>query len=148
MNKLTIKVCPVCGSAHIERAMTCIDHYASSEAFYLCRCQDCDFLFTQDFPVEAEIGKYVTVARKEKGGDSWFIGSATGDDARTATVALDFLDPGCQYLATIYRDGPAADHATNPTQIIIEQKKVDNGTVLSIPQARSGGAAIKIAKIK
>ena len=38
--------------------MTCIDHYASSEAFYLCRCQDCDFLFTQDFPVEAEIGKY------------------------------------------------------------------------------------------
>ena len=58
MNKLTIKVCPVCGSAHIERAMTCIDHYASSEAFYLCRCQDCDFLFTQDFPVEAEIGKY------------------------------------------------------------------------------------------
>ena len=58
MNKLTIKVCPVCGSAHIERAMTCIDHYASSEAFYLCRCQDCSFLFTQDFPVEAEIGRY------------------------------------------------------------------------------------------
>ena len=58
MNKLTIKVCPVCGSAHVERAMTCIDHYASSEAFYLCRCQDCDFLFTQDFPVEAGIGKY------------------------------------------------------------------------------------------
>ena len=58
MNKLTIKVCPVCGSTHIERAMTCIDHYASSEAFYLCRCQDCSFLFTQDFPVEAEIGRY------------------------------------------------------------------------------------------
>ena len=58
MNKLTIKVCPVCGSAHIERAMTCIDHYSSSEAFYLCRCQDCSFLFTQDFPVEAEIGRY------------------------------------------------------------------------------------------
>lgn len=58
MSKLTIKVCPVCGSAHIERAMTCIDHYASSEAFYLCRCRDCGFLFTQDFPVEAEIGRY------------------------------------------------------------------------------------------
>jgi len=58
MNKLTINVCPVCGGTHIERAMTCIDHYASSEAFYLCRCQDCGFLFTQDFPVEAEIGRY------------------------------------------------------------------------------------------
>lgn len=46
------------------------------------------------------------------------------------------------------KDVPEADHATNPTQIIIEQKKVDNDTVLSIPQARSGGAAIKIAKIK
>lgn len=109
---------------------------------------DCPTDWDRTVYPEAEIGKFVTVARKEKGGDSWFIGSATGDDARTATVALDFLDPGCQYLATIYRDGPAADHATNPTQIIIEQKKVDNGTVLSIPQARSGGAAIKIAKIK
>ena len=58
MNKLTIKVCPVCGGTHIEPAMTCIDHYASGEAFPLCRCRDCGFLFTQDFPVEAEIGRY------------------------------------------------------------------------------------------
>ncbi|WP_294633722.1 methyltransferase domain-containing protein [uncultured Bacteroides sp.] len=58
MNKLTIKVCPVCGGTHMEHAMTCIDHYASGEAFHLCRCQSCGFLFTQDFPVEAEIGRY------------------------------------------------------------------------------------------
>ncbi len=58
MNKLTIKNCPLCDSANLERAMTCIDHYASSEAFYLCQCKDCGFLFTQDFPVEAEIGSY------------------------------------------------------------------------------------------
>ncbi|WP_291530522.1 class I SAM-dependent methyltransferase [Bacteroides sp. UBA939] len=58
MNKLTIKVCPVCGGTHIERAMTCIDHYTSGEVFYLCCCQDCGFLFTQDFPIEAEIGRY------------------------------------------------------------------------------------------
>lgn len=58
MSKLTLKVCPLCNSAHIERAMTCIDHYASSEPFYLCRCQDCSFLFTQDFPAEAAMGRY------------------------------------------------------------------------------------------
>ncbi|MDE6347471.1 MAG: class I SAM-dependent methyltransferase [Bacteroides sp.] len=58
MNKLTIKACPLCGGTHLERALTCIDHYASGEVFHLCRCHDCGFLFTQDFPVEAEIGRY------------------------------------------------------------------------------------------
>ena len=58
MNKLTIKACPLCGGTHLERTLTCVDYYASSEAFHLCTCQDCGFLFTQDFPVEAEIGKY------------------------------------------------------------------------------------------
>ena len=58
MNKLTIKACPVCGGTHLERALTCVDHYASGEMFHLCRCRDCGFLFTQDFPVEAEIGRY------------------------------------------------------------------------------------------
>ena len=43
---------------HLERALTCVDHYASGELFHLCRCRDCGFLFTQDFPVEAEIGRY------------------------------------------------------------------------------------------
>lgn len=42
----------------MERALTCVDHYASGEMFHLCRCRDCGFLFTQDFPVEAEIGRY------------------------------------------------------------------------------------------
>ena len=58
MNKFTIKACPLCGGTHIERALTCVDHYASGEMFHLCRCQDCGFIFTQDFPVEAEIGRY------------------------------------------------------------------------------------------
>ena len=58
MNKLTIKSCPVCGSTQLERALTCVDHYASGEVFHLCRCQNCGFLLTQDFPVEAEIGRY------------------------------------------------------------------------------------------
>lgn len=58
MNKFNIKACPLCGGTHLERALTCVDHYASGEMFHLCRCEDCGFLFTQDFPVEAEIGRY------------------------------------------------------------------------------------------
>lgn len=58
MKKVNITACPLCGGEHLERALTCVDHCASGEAFYLCRCQDCGFVFTQDFPAEDEIGRY------------------------------------------------------------------------------------------
>lgn len=58
MKKLTIDKCPLCDGSALERNLTCVDHYVSGEAFYLCRCADCGFLFTQDFPVEEEIGRY------------------------------------------------------------------------------------------
>ena len=58
MNRITIKTCPLCGGTQLERALTCVDHYATGEMFHLCRCTGCGFLFTQDFPAEAEIGRY------------------------------------------------------------------------------------------
>ena len=61
MNKVTIKACPLCGGTQLEHTLTCVDHYASGEAFHLCRCSACGFLFTQDFPAEAEIGRYYWV---------------------------------------------------------------------------------------
>ncbi len=97
---------------------------------------------------EAEIGRYVTVARKGKGQDSWYIGSATGSEARTVTIPLSFLDEGATYRATIYRDGPDANYDTNPYPVIIEQRDVTSATILSIPQGRSGGCAITLTKVK
>lgn len=58
MNKLTINACPLCGGTHLHKKMTCTDFYASGEQFDLCQCGDCNFQFTQGFPVEKEIGKY------------------------------------------------------------------------------------------
>ena len=58
MEKLSINACPVCGSTHLKRVMTCTDFYASGEQFELYSCEDCGFIFTQGVPVEAEIGKY------------------------------------------------------------------------------------------
>ncbi len=58
MNRVTIQACPLCGGTELEPALTCVDHYVSGEAFCLCRCRECGFLFTQDFPAEAEIGRY------------------------------------------------------------------------------------------
>ncbi len=113
------------------------------------------FRFICDCPVdwdrtvypEARIGEYVTVARKLKVGEGWYIGSATGDDARTAHISLSFLDPGCKYRAVIYKDGCDADWENNPYPVEIVQQDVTSDSVLDIDQARSGGTAIKIFKI-
>ncbi|MDE6806203.1 MAG: glycoside hydrolase family 97 catalytic domain-containing protein, partial [Muribaculaceae bacterium] len=113
------------------------------------------FRFVSECPVdwdrtvfpEAEIGKYITTARKAKGSDDWFIGSATGDDARTAHIALSFLDAGRSYRATIYRDGEDAHFDTNPYPVVIEERDVTSDMVLDIPQGRSGGCAIKLTPI-
>lgn len=96
---------------------------------------------------EAEIGRYVTVARKAKGADEWYIGSATGDEGRTAVINLSFLEPGVKYRAVIYSDGPGADWESNPYPVTIDQRDVDSETVLNIPQARSGGTAIRIYRV-
>ncbi len=58
MSKLHIQTCPLCEGNHLKHMMTCVDHYASGEQFEMFRCEDCGFRFTQDFPVEAEIGRY------------------------------------------------------------------------------------------
>lgn len=58
MNKFTIKACPLCQGNHLKYTMTCVDHYASGEQFELFRCEDCGFQFTQNVPVEAEMGCY------------------------------------------------------------------------------------------
>lgn len=96
---------------------------------------------------EAEIGRYVTTARREKGGDSWFVGSATGEEARVSHLALSFLDGECRYRATIYRDGEEADYESNPYPVIIEQRDVTSDMTLDIPVGRSGGYAIRLDKI-
>ena len=94
--------------------------------------------------IEAEPGDYVTTARKEKGGSSWFIGAITDEHSRKASILLDFLDNGAKYVATIYKDGPNADWKTNPEAYTIEKFIVDNKTIVSILLADGGGAAVSL----
>ncbi|MGN1214375.1 MAG: glycoside hydrolase family 97 catalytic domain-containing protein, partial [Bacteroidaceae bacterium] len=94
--------------------------------------------------LEAEPGRYITVARQAKNNGQWFVGGITGDDTRTAEVSFDFLTPGKTYLATIYQDAPNADYETNPEAYEIINKKVNSKTKLKIKLARSGGFAISI----
>ena len=94
--------------------------------------------------IEAEPGEYITVARKAKGTDNWFVGGITGEKSRTSTFVLDFLDPGKQYVATLYADGKDADYEKNPTSYEIKKGIVTNKTRISTKLARSGGFALSL----
>ena len=94
--------------------------------------------------IEAEPGDYITVARKAKGTDNWFVGGITDENARTANFTLDFLTPGKQYVATLYADGKDADYKENPTSYQIKKGIVTNKTKMSVKEARSGGFALTL----
>ncbi len=94
--------------------------------------------------LEAEPGDYITIARKAKGKDEWFVGGITDENAREAIVDFSFLPKGKKFEATIYADGKDADWQTNPKSYTIYSKTVDSKTKLKLKLARSGGVAISI----
>lgn len=94
--------------------------------------------------IEAEPGDYITVARKAKSTDNWFVGGITDENARTAGFTLDFLTPGKQYVAILYADGKDADYKENPTSYQIKKGIVTNKTKISVWEARSGGFALSL----
>ena len=94
--------------------------------------------------LEAEPGEYITIARKEKGSNDWFVGNSNGYNKRKAVVDLSFLDKDKKYMATIYRDHKNADYKTNPQAYVIESKKVTSQTVLKLLTVPAGGFGIKI----
>ena len=109
------------------------------------------FQFIKDVPVDwedtrvlnGEVGDYVTIARKERGGDNWYLGALTDEDGRTLDVPLSFLDEGRRYTAQIYRDGDKANWKTAPQDIVIEERSVTRGDTLTLKLAPGGGQAIR-----
>ena len=98
--------------------------------------------------LEAEPGQYVTVARKAKVTNNWFIGNVNGDTSRTSTIKFDFLEKGKKYTATIYADAKDAHYKTNPQAYTIRKMTVTNKSKLSQLSAPGGGYAISIVAIK
>lgn len=95
----------------------------------------------------AEIGEFVTFARKDRDSNDWYIGSITNGDARTLSLSLDFLETGFRYRATIYADGSGVDFETNPYPVEVAQRDVDAASTLSLALARSGGTAIVLRRL-
>jgi len=110
------------------------------------------FQFIIDVPADweethmlnGEIGEYVTLARKQRGGEDWFIGSMTNEKRRDYDLPLTFLDRNKTYVAEIYRDADDADWQTNPMAYKIERQLVTGDSTLSLHLAPGGGEAIRL----
>ena len=94
--------------------------------------------------LEAEPGDYVTIARKAKNKEEWYLGAITDEQARTSQITLNFLNPKTRYVATIYADAPDAHWEKKPMTYQIQRFLVNNGTKLKLDLASGGGAAISI----
>nr|WP_319400156.1 glycoside hydrolase family 97 protein [uncultured Carboxylicivirga sp.] len=113
------------------------------------------FQFIKDVPLdwddtkvpEAEPGKYITYARKQKGADNWFVGCTNGYDGRTSKVAFDFLTPGKKYVATVYADTKDAHYKNNPQSYQIHKYVVTNKSKLNQYCAPGGGYAVSITEV-
>jgi hypothetical protein len=97
--------------------------------------------------LEAEPGDYITIARKAKGTDNWFIGGKCDENGHKSVVKLDFLDEGSKYECAIYQDAKDAHYETNPKAYTIVRRTVKKGDVLKLQQAPGGGFAVSLKKI-
>ena len=98
--------------------------------------------------LEAEPGDYVTIARKAKGTENWFVGCSADENGHESQLVLDFLTPGVKYEATIYADAEDASWDKNPQAYVITKKKVTSKTRLNLKAASGGGYAISIVPLE
>ncbi|MBC7846736.1 MAG: glycoside hydrolase family 97 protein [Flavobacterium sp.] len=131
----------------LQMAADIIEHYKKfPDAFQFIKDVAVDW--DESNYLEAEPGKYITVARKAKGTNNWFVGNVNGVKSRTSNIAFDFLEKGKKYEATIYADAKDADYKTNPQAYAIRTMKITSKSKLSQISAPGGGYAISIVESK
>lgn len=97
--------------------------------------------------LEAEPGDYLTIARKDKYSENWFLGAITDENKRSTEIKLDFLSPNKKYKATIYQDSKTADWKTNPISYDIKTIQVTSKSKIKLNLANGGGTAISFQPI-
>jgi alpha-glucosidase len=117
------------------------ENYTDQPAFQFIRDVPTDWRKT--LALHAQIGDFVTIARQERNGPDWYLGSITDENSRTLVASLDFLEPDQIYVAEIYADGPGADWDSNPSPLTISEVLVDSHTSIDLSLAPGGGAAIR-----
>jgi hypothetical protein len=130
----------------LQMAADLPENYEGHPAFQFIRDVGVDW--DTSIVLNGEIGNYITIARKERNTDKWFLGSITDENARTIEVSLYFLDTGKSYKATLYEDADDAHWDKNPTAYKIENKLVGNSDKLTLKLAPGGGAAISFIPVE
>ncbi len=126
----------------IQMAADLPENYAKhADAFQFIKDVAVDW--SETHVLNGEIGDYVTIARKDRNSDDWFLGSLADENGRVLSVPLSFLDPGRAYIAEIYRDGDDANWQTKPFSFAREKREVTSADALSIRLAAGGGQAIR-----
>jgi len=128
----------------IQMAADLPEHYEGHPALQFIRDVGVDW--NQTKVLNGEVGDFVTIAREERGTGNWFVGSITDENIRELEISFDFLEPGITYDAVVYKDGPNADWDKNPTDINIEEKKLDSNSTLKINLAPGGGFAVSLMR--
>ena len=122
-----------------------IENYENNPAFEFIT--SCPANWSKTVVPDAKIGEYLTVARKDRDSEKWYVGSVTNSEKRNLALPLTFLDKGATYKAKIFKDGKGAEYKTNPYPVDIEEKEVTAETVLNLELATSGGTAIILTKL-
>jgi alpha-glucosidase len=126
----------------LQMAADLPENYEGKPAFKFIRDVAVDWDTTR--VIDARIGDYVVVARRERGGPTWFLGAVTDEQGRTLEVPLSFLPAGQRYVVEIYADGPKAHWLDNPLPVAISSRPVTATSRLRVVLAPGGGQAIRI----
>jgi alpha-glucosidase len=130
----------------LQMAADLPENYVAQPAFQFIRDVAVDWDTTR--VLDGRIGDYVAVARRERGGQSWYVGAITDESPRTLDIPLSFLTPGKQYVAEVYADGPGASWFDNPLPVTITRRTVTSATQLHVAMAPGGGQAIRIRPMR
>ena len=123
----------------IQMASDFIENYENQPAFQFIKDVPVDWVET--VILNGEIGEFITVARKDKNSNDWYLGSITNSKSRTFDFDLSFLDEDGEYVAEYYADGEKADWKSNPYDMEIGAEKV--GKSYRVELAEGGGHAVK-----
>ena len=130
----------------IQMAADLIENYQNNPAFQFIKDVPVDWETTK--VIDAKIGDYVIVARKDKNNEDWYLGAITDENERVFKVKLDFLDSDKRYEAQIYRDADVADYINNSTAYEIDEKLCEKGEILECRLAKGGGMAVRFKAIE
>ncbi len=129
----------------LQMASDCPNNYNNNPAFGFIKKVPCDWQCTK--VLNAKIGNYLTIVRKDRNSENWYLGSITNENVRELTIRLSFLDPEKKYQAVIYADNDDANWNSNPFAVSITSNKVTSADFIVIKLAAGGGQAISFTPV-